>query len=125
MPTPPSPPHPPDIQSGPGPEGLLFEPLFLACALCAVNALGAAAAPRGSASLLNARGKRHNTLRALLAGAGHNPPHRSQYLSSTWISEPSILLMKFMICLSRIKENAKNQKSPGAAFSAQGSFLLR
>jgi hypothetical protein len=58
-------------------------------------------------------------------GRSHNPPHRSQYFSSTWISWPSISLMKFMIASLYEMKNAQTKKSPGTDFSAQGSFLLR
>jgi hypothetical protein len=58
-------------------------------------------------------------------GRSHNPPHRSQYFSSTWISWPSIVLMKFMIASLYEMKNTQTKESPGTDFSAQGSFLLR
>jgi hypothetical protein len=61
-----------------------------------------------------------------LRGRSHNPPHRSQYFSSTWISEPSIVPMNSMIASPyEMKNNSTQQKAPGTDFSAQGSFLLR
>src|SRR5208337_2102287 len=46
-------------------------------------------------------------------GHSHNPPHRSQYFSSTWISWPSILPMKFMIASPYEVENIQtNKKAP-------------
>jgi hypothetical protein len=57
-------------------------------------------------------------------GRSHNPPQRSQYFSSTWISWPSILPMKFMIA-SLYEMKIQNKKALAPISSAQGSFLLR
>jgi hypothetical protein len=43
-------------------------------------------------------------------GRSHRPPHRSQYFSSTWISGPSVLPMKFMIASLHENEEHSNQE---------------
>src|SRR5258708_27083530 len=50
-------------------------------------------------------------------GRSHNPPHRSQYFSSIWISEPSIVSMKSMIASPYEMKNIQPNKKPRHRFS--------
>src|SRR5258708_15616330 len=50
-------------------------------------------------------------------GRSHNPPHRSQYFSSIWISEPSIVSMKSMIASPYEMKNIQPNKKPRHGFA--------
>jgi hypothetical protein len=56
-------------------------------------------------------------------GRSHNPPHRSQYFSSTWISWPSILPMKFMIAsLYEMKNTPTKKKALAPVYRPRARF---
>src|SRR5216684_5111668 len=57
-------------------------------------------------------------------GRSHNPPHRSQYFSSTWISEPSILPMKSMIASLYEMKTIQPNKKPWHRFLGPGLVSL-
>src|SRR5258708_31622593 len=46
------------------------------------------------------------------SGRSHNPPHRSHYFSSIWISEPSIVSMQSMIASPNELKNIQPNKKP-------------
>src|SRR5258706_1605390 len=57
-------------------------------------------------------------------GRSHNPPHRSQYFSSIWISEPSIVSMKSMIASPYEMKNIQPNKKPRYRFLGPGLVSL-
>src|SRR5258707_4418425 len=57
-------------------------------------------------------------------GRSHNPPHRSQYFSSIWISEPSIVSMKSMIASPYEMKNIQPNKKPRHRFLGPGLVSL-
>src|SRR5260221_9675928 len=57
-------------------------------------------------------------------GRSHNPPHRSQFFSSIWISEPSIVSMKSMIASPYEMKNIQPNKKPRHRFLGPGLVSL-